>query len=801
MNLKKITGFGLLLFVLILTSVNAGQFPKNMKVSEDGKQLQLRIENEEGFYDINELRTIYLEFEQTNWWQLLTQNYESKTDIVAKLTYEDEVFEGVGVRFRGQTSYFRVNGDKKSFNISLDHTDEEADIEGYQTFNLNNCYEDPSFMKEALFSNLAGYSIPTAKVNFIKLVINGEEWGVYANVQQLNGDFFEEWFQSNDGTRWRAEAPDTVTKTDGPGGPGGEPGGGGDNKFGAGTSTLNYLGEDYMTYTSHYTLKSTEEENPWLFLKESCRVLNESKGSDLYEDMKNYLDVDRALWHVANEIIFTDDDGYVSKGGMDYYVYYEPETGRITPIDYDGNSTFMNKGVSESIYNRVGEEDFPLCNVLISNPELKQRYLAHVRTIIAEKMIQDDVDALVDSYNVIIDQAVSDDDKKLYTYAQFVSGMNMLKLFNKNRKTFLLNQSDILNVGPEVSTVDFYSDDKAGKAPNPGQKIVIKANISSENGINEVRLYYSFGIANVFDKVNMYDDGDHNDGAAGDGVFAGEIPGFETVGYVRYYIEARADDEDNTASFSPPGAEHDVYFYYIEPTSAAESDVVINEFMASNKETIADPQGDYDDWIELYNKGTEDIDISGKYLSDKIDTLFKWQFPENTILKAGEYLVVWADKDEDDEPGIHTNFKLSAGGEMIVLIDSDANGNEILDKVEFGEQTDDISTGRLPNGTGDFFVMDPTPGAMNQSTGVEDELELPLTVYPNPSSDILNVETTATGSGFYKIIDLLGNTHLSGQIQNGSNQTQINIQNLNAGSYYLVWETSAGKKVTLIRVI
>ena len=149
-------------------------------------------------------------------------------------------------------------------------------------------------------------------------------------------------------------------------------------------------------------------------------------------------------------------------------------------------------------------------------------------------------------------------------------------------------------------------------------------------------------------------------------------------------------------------------------TSPTGSSVVINELMADNDNTIADPQGDYDDWLELHNLTDSPVVLTGMYLSDKEDNPTKWAFPENTEIPANGYLIVWLDEDGEDAPdGLHANFKLSKGGEIVMLVDTDANGNQVLDSITFGEQETDVAFGRWPNGTGEFQVVAATPGAEN----------------------------------------------------------------------------------------
>ena len=156
----------------------------------------------------------------------------------------------------------------------------------------------------------------------------------------------------------------------------------------------------------------------------------------------------------------------------------------------------------------------------------------------------------------------------------------------------------------------------------------------------------------------------------------------------------------------------------IEPTDSMDMigpSVVINELMADNDNTIADPQGDYDDWLELHNITDHAVMLTGMYLSDKEDEPTKWIFPENTEIPANGYLVVWLDEDEEDPEGLHANFKLSKNGETVMLVDTDARGNQVLDMITFGEQGQDVAFGRLPDGTGNFQVVQATPGVQNMA--------------------------------------------------------------------------------------
>jgi len=107
--------------------------------------------------------------------------------------------------------------------------------------------------------------------------------------------------------------------------------------------------------------------------------------------------------------------------------------------------------------------------------------------------------------------------------------------------------------------------------------------------------------------------------------------------------------------------------------------VTITEFMASNNVTVTDEDGDDSDWIELHNDGANPVSLNGWYLTDDDGDLTQWQLP-NISLAAGAYRLVFAsDKDRAPTNGeLHTNFKLSAGGEYLALVQ--ANGTTIADE-------------------------------------------------------------------------------------------------------------------------
>ncbi len=155
--------------------------------------------------------------------------------------------------------------------------------------------------------------------------------------------------------------------------------------------------------------------------------------------------------------------------------------------------------------------------------------------------------------------------------------------------------------------------------------------------------------------------------------------------------------------------------------------ILINEFMASNDATIADEQGEYDDWVELYNYGSTAITLNGMYVTDDLSDSQKWQIPvggDLITLPAGGFVLLWFDKDPEQGP-LHVDMKLSGNGEQIGLFTSD--GATPIDTITFGPQAADISYGRSTDGSSTWELFaEPTPGASNNSSSGTDYVETPV---------------------------------------------------------------------------
>jgi len=226
-----------------------------------------------------------------------------------------------------------------------------------------------------------------------------------------------------------------------------------------------------------------------------------------------------------------------------------------------------------------------------------------------------------------------------------------------------------------------------------------------------------------------------------------------------------------------------LFIFSILPFISFSQGLSINEVLASNKNMVADPAGEFDDVVELVNLSADTVFLLGYYLSDNASFPTKWPFPDTFIL-PNNYLVVWCD-DQILQKGLHTNFGLSGNGESVVLT------NKFLtttDRIDYPEQSTNVSYGRFPDGTGDWRYMYPTIGYGNLSVGLNELTQNTKNqLFPNPCLNEFFLKNSVKS---YQIFNL--DMKLIQQ-EEGNSINKINTQNLASGVYWLKTNNSLQK--------
>ena len=697
-NWITLTNFG--------TLISGGQItnaPWRATGQHTNAQQFFRAVQTEGLFDRTLFRTFNFIFTQANWPTLLANGRNTGSNVYGTVFLDNGATNfAVGARYKGNTSY-TASGTKKSINVEFDWQDTNADLMTYQTANLNNAFGDETIMREPIYFSVMSQYTPCPKGAMARVNINGALWGVYSLAQQENGQLISEWFPSNNGDRWRT-----------PNAPVGG-GGGGGGGFTGSNSALAYLNStNISTYLPHYQLQTANSPTnvAWARLINALQVLNTTPTNQLRDKIEDVLALDDWLWFLAIENIFSDDDSYWNKGA-DYSFYYEPESGRFHPLEHDGNEA-ISVATDVTLSPVVGAtgNNRPLLYRLLPINELRQRYLAHMRTVLEESFRPSVMTPLIDQFHRLSIASIITDTNRGYTnMLTYTNDLNVLKTYITNRYNYLTTNAELKPLAPIIASVFAPTTNlTAGQIPF----VTAQVAANGTNGLGSVWLYHRGKSYGRFTTVPMFDDGAHGDGVAGDGVFGAATTNYPAGSKVRYYVEARSTNAAKAASFAPARAEHETYDYRVALITASNSPVVINEFMASNGSTLADPQGEFDDWIELRNLTSQAVDLTGRYLSDEPNNPRKWPFPGGTIIPANGYLIVWADEDTLAVPGLHASFKLSGTGEQIYLNDTDANLNGVLDFISFDAQQTDFSYGRTAADANVWAIMHPTPNAANE---------------------------------------------------------------------------------------
>ncbi len=142
--------------------------------------------------------------------------------------------------------------------------------------------------------------------------------------------------------------------------------------------------------------------------------------------------------------------------------------------------------------------------------------------------------------------------------------------------------------------------------------------------------------------------------------------------------------------------------------------LVLNEFMASNTVTLTDSEGGTPDWIEVHNNGDSAISLAGFSLSDDSTLLDRGPLPLDVELEAGGYALFFCERDVVGDPQV-LPFRLSAGGEEVLLSYDFGDGPEVVQSLTYGAQISDVSMARMPDGDGEWTEdTTPTPDAANE---------------------------------------------------------------------------------------
>lgn len=727
------------------------------------------LSGQEKFYSPEKVHEIKITFKEQNWRKILDSLFVTSGDqgrLEGVVTIDGITYQKAGIRYKGYSSY---NADeiKNPFNIDLDYKILNQNHLGYVKLKLSNVIQDPSFIREVLSYEIARKYMKVSEAGFANVFVNGQYIGLYTNVEAVDKKFIKHRWGHDHNAFFKGE-PDKL-----------------EYPFGQNANLAFTHGPDSLAYKPYYNMESVYG---WSKLYRMITSLD--AGAD---SVDAYLNIDRALWmHAFNETLLNL-DSYI--GYSQNYYMYEDENGRFNPILWDMNMSFGSfresdgsinftgisipkiKVLDPLILTKLAISPRPLMTKLFANDTLKNIYLAHIKTILDENIRNGWYYNRAAQLQDIIGADVQADTNKFYSYQDFVDNLNVTVGGNAGMKLYpgikdlmearmtYLDKYRGCSGQPVISEVNYYPD-----VPDRNHPCWITASVA---GCNMAYLGYRFSGTGVFRKTTLYDDGNHHDGIAGDGVFGAQIiPDGHTI---QYYFYAQ---NDSAGKLLPERAENE--FFTIQPM-IRKGDIVINEIQAGNTGS---------QWIELFNTTSEPQNLEGMRLNTDPVSSDAWFLPDTTVLPKS-YLVLLS-----DVLFIHGKSTsatvLNPQGGMVMMFSAQGG---MVDSAGYGLQVGGKTTGRYPNGYGIMTYMLPSKGSYNLS-GTSPETG--FKIFPNPAQEKVYLELKpVTGSNGIFIYSFRGEIVMNQNItfiqEPSSEIIELDISGLRSGLYYIRLENREGE--------
>ena len=358
-------------------------------------------------YDTDHISEIDIDFYDANWDEILDgyMALDSDERILADVTINGIVFDSVGVRYKGNSSY-RPNQVKNPLNIKLNYL-KNHDYQGYYTLKLSNGFKDPSFVREVLALEIASKYMPSARAGYANITINGTYTGLFTNVQSINDVFTQEHYYSEDNPFFEGAG-------DGP------------PPTGCSYKIWDYMGTDSTDcYPYYYDSKSGDY---YSYLIDFLDIFNSDPNA-----MEEVYNVDRHLWAMAFDIALVNLDAPISMP-HNFYLYYDG-TDRFNYIKWDLNECF---GVFQRLdltqLDLLGMQQLdpftnntpgtPILYKVWQNSRWKKMYMAHMITLMEENIGNNWYMERAAELQAGISDAILNDPYKFFTHAQSVENLS-----------------------------------------------------------------------------------------------------------------------------------------------------------------------------------------------------------------------------------------------------------------------------------------------------------------------------------------------------------------------------------------
>lgn len=385
--------------------------------------ISLHSQSGSSLFDNSLVHDIHLEISTPNFWDTLLFNYEQieqnedRIYIPASVTIDSTSLDSVGIRIKGFFSA-STNGKKKPLKIDFNEYLPEQEYEGLKKLNLQNSFEDPSSMRDMLAYNIFNTEgIHASKSAYARVYINGEYWGLYLMVEQIDKTFLEERFGDDSGNLYKSMS----------------------------NGHLVYNGSSNDSYTEYIGLKTNETENDWSRFIDFVEVLNRiylKSNKEYITEIANIFNVNTYLKILAIDILLLNWDSYYAHG-RNFYIYDNPVQQKFEWIPWDYNLAFSDSYIDILVTDTWGES-IPLIENLLDRPVFLQAYVNAYSEILEDNFTADRLFPIIDSTEKLISESLAADSNKFFDYRIFKASLVKDTMANYTEKW--ITKVDINNV-------------------------------------------------------------------------------------------------------------------------------------------------------------------------------------------------------------------------------------------------------------------------------------------------------------------------------------------------------------------
>jgi spore coat protein H len=367
----------------------------------------------DNFFNYGAVHDIYITFNEPNWYDTLQQykwlddNLDSTVYLLGNVNIDGTIIDSIGIRFKGNSSYYNYTSDKKPFKLDFNEFVSGRKFDGLKKLNLNNMYQDPTFMREKLFLDFINqHGLYGPRSAYSRVFVNGTYWGLYLALDQIDKTFIDRVF-GND--------TENLFKGDGPG---------------ASCANLEYHGQ-LSSYYNCYELKTNETANNWNDLINLTAQINNTSSVEFRDSVESVMNTNSFIGAWACYNLFCNFDSYPYRFSHNYYTYHNSSSNKFEWIVWDASTAFGNDipwtiSTIENVsiyYIWPQETDRPLTYRMLLDTVYRQVY-----TDFMCQYIQDFTPSMqnvrIDSLYNIIQPDVYTDTKKIYSNTQFDNNIN-----------------------------------------------------------------------------------------------------------------------------------------------------------------------------------------------------------------------------------------------------------------------------------------------------------------------------------------------------------------------------------------